>query len=248
MKAKFSQNYLSENIEISQIIEDFDAIGTTLYDDRNTIKIFDHKGDVLNIKRFKVPNAVNKIAYKFFRKSKAERSYNYAQELLKREIDTPAPVAYFEEQLPFTFGTSYFVSKHITYDLTYRELVQEPNFKDHEKILRAFTRFTYELHQKGVLFLDHSPGNTLIQLNDGSYKFYLVDLNRMIFKDLTEEDRLKNFSRLSPKKEMVEVMANEYAKLISKPSAEIFEKMWAYTTAFQEQIKRKNRLKQKFRK
>ena len=132
-------------------------------------------------------------------------------------------------------------------DLTFRELVTNPDYPNHEEILRAFARFTFNLHEKGIEFLDHSPGNTLIQLNNGDYKFFLVDLNRMNFKKLNFEERMKNFARLTPKKEMIAVMANEYAGLINMPEAEVFEKMWFFTNQFQEKFQRKKELKKKLK-
>jgi len=95
------------------------------------------------------------------------------------------------------------------------------------------------------LFKDHSPGNTLIKINDDGYDFYLVDLNRMEFKTLNFETRIKNFSRLTPKKEMVAVMANEYAKLIGVDEATVFDKMWGETEAFQKKYHDKIALKKK---
>ena len=89
--------------------------------------------------------------------------------------------------------------------------------------------------------LDHSPGNTLIKnLYNGNYAFYLVDLNRMDFHiEMSFESRMKNLSRLTPKREMVFIMSEEYAKLYSKPFDEVFEKMWGYTKGFQEKHHRK---------
>ncbi|MGA9588721.1 MAG: Kdo domain containing protein, partial [Salegentibacter sp.] len=156
-------------------------------------------------------------------------------------------VAYLEEENAFTFGKSYYVSEQLNYDLTYRELVTRPDFPKHEEILRAFTRFTFKLHEKKIEFLDHSPGNTLIQLNNGDYRFFLVDLNRMNFRELNFIQRMENFARLTPKKEMVEIMADEYAKHIKKPKAEVFEKMWYFTQLFQAKFQRKQEMKKKLK-
>ena len=249
MKISIAEEYRPLKNEIHNIIENFEVQGRPFNEgQRNSIRIFDLGGKQINIKSFKIPNAVNKIAYKFFRKSKAERSFNYAQILIEKGIGTPAPVAYAEEKLPLTFGKSYYASEQLECDLTYRELVIQPKYPQHEAILRAFSRFTFHMHEQNVEFLDHSPGNTLIKLNDGNYQFYLVDLNRMNFRELSFEERMKNFSRLTPKKEMVQVMASEYAKYIQKPENEVFEKMWFYTIEFQEKFHRKQRWKKKFRK
>jgi hypothetical protein len=128
-------------------------------------------------------------------------------------------------------------------DLTFRELTKDLNYPDHEIIIRAFTRFTYNLHQKGVNFLDHSPGNTLIVKIDGGYDFYLVDLNRMKFMDLCIEVRIANFAKLTTNKYIVKLMSDEYSKCIGKSSDYIFKIMWKHTCEFQYKYQRKKRIK-----
>ena len=246
MKIKISAAYIKEKQEIENLISNFTGMGEILIEgNRNSIKTFDLNGQKVNIKSFKIPNAVNKIAYRFFRKSKAERSYLYAEHLISRNIGTPYPIGFAEQKNAFTFGESYYLSEQLPYDLTYRELVSQPVYPEHEEILRAFTRFTFDLHENEIHFLDHSPGNTLIQRHNGDYRFFLVDLNRMDFKVLSFDERMKNFSRLTPKKEMVEVMASEYAVLINKPYEEVFLKMWYFTEEFQKKFQNKQAFKRK---
>ena len=216
---------------------------------RNTIKLFEIEGRTINIKSFKIPNLINKIVYAYFRKSKARRSFEYATLLLKKGIGTPEPMAYLENYNWIGLKDSYYASEHLQCDLTYRELVEIPNYPDHENILRQFTRFSYDLHQKGIEFKDHSPGNTLIKkVSEDKYEFFLVDLNRMEFhKSMSFELRMRNLCRLTPLKEMVAVMSNEYAKLSGKPENVIFETLWKYTFDFQEKYYRKKRIKAKIK-
>ncbi len=248
MKIIFAETGKRKKKAILSYLRNFNSEGESLNDgQRNSIKIFELGAEKINIKSFKIPNAVNKIVYRFFRKSKAERSFEYANHLVSNKIGTPFPIAFAENKSGLTFKDSYYVSEHLACDLTFRELVTNPDYPNHEELLRAFTRFTFNLHEQEIEFLDHSPGNTLIQLNNGDYKFFLVDLNRMNFKKLNFEERMKNFARLTPKKEMIEVMANEYAQLINKPEAEVFEKMWFFTNQFQQKFRRKKELKKKFK-
>lgn len=242
MKIYVAEKYKALEPEIINFLRNFDSEGPALIPEaRNCIKIFQLKDLNLNIKAFKIPNVFNKVVYRFFRKSKAERSFFYANYLLKKGIGTPEPIAYAEETTGFQFLRSFYVSEQLDYDLTFREIDLRKN--NHEEILREFTRFTYNLHENNVEFLDHSPGNTLIQKKENGYEFFLVDLNRMLIKELNFTERMKNFSRLTPKKEMVEVMASEYAKLINKPEAEVFAKMWFFTHQFQKKFMRKHRWK-----
>lgn len=215
--------------------------------DRNSIKLFKIRDMIFNVKSFKVPNFINQIVYRFFRKSKAQRSYEYANKLKKLDIGTPDPVAYYEFKTAFLFKKSFYISEHLNYDFTYRELTKDLNYPDHENILRAFTRFTYNLHEKGVNFLDHSPGNTLIKKKDSLYHFYLVDLNRMEFRSMPFKDRIKNFSRLTTHKSIVETMSDEYAKLIGTDYNKVFDLMWSCTQNFQEKFNNKKRLKKKLK-
>ena len=200
---------------------------------------------ILNIKSFRIPNIINQIAYRFFRKSKAQRSFEYANKLIKLDVGTPQPIAFYEFKTSFLFKKSFYVSEHLNCDLTYRELTTNFDYPDFENILRAFTRFTFKLHEKNIQFLDHSPGNTLIKKVGNEYKFYLVDLNRMEFKSMDFETRIKNFSRLTIHKSMVEVMSDEYAKCSGEDYNKIFDLMWKETEVFQEKFHRKRRLKKK---
>lgn len=240
------KNYLSISSELETIISNFTTSGTLIGDgDRNKIKIYQINENIINLKSFKIPNIINQIVYKYFRKSKAQRSFEYANKLLEVGIGTPEPIAYYEFFSNLGLQESYYACEHLNYNLTYRELVTDPNYPDHENILRQFTKFTWEMQEKGIYFKDHSPGNTLIVKNGKVYNFYLVDLNRMSFFQLDFDARMKNFSRLTPKKEMVKIMSDTYAKLSGDNSKKVYEKMWFYTQQFQEKFHRKKRLKQK---
>lgn len=250
MISKFEASFLNKPQEIKNLINKFSNSGTVFIEGkRNVIKLFEFEGMTINIKSFKIPNLINKIAYRYFRKSKARRSFEYATLLLKNGIGTPQPIAYLENYNWLGLKDSYYACEHLQCDLTFRELLELSDYPDHETILRQFTRFSYGLHQKGIEFKDHSPGNTLIKKNsNGQYDFFLVDLNRMSFHEkMSFELRMKNLCRLTPVKDMVVVMSNEYAKLSGESEDLIFETLWRDTSKFQEQFYRKKRLKKKLK-
>ena len=251
MKINIHANFQKHKLNLLKFITVFNTSGILFGDGkRNKIKLFEVEGKTINIKSFKIPNLINKIVYNYFRKSKARRSFEYATTLLEKGIGTPEPIAFFENYDFIGLKDSYYVSEQLNCDLTYRELVEIPDFPDHDTILRQFTRFSFNLHEKGIEFLDHSPGNTLIKKNTkGSYDFFLVDLNRMDFHDSMDFDsRMKNLSHLTPKKEMIAVMSNEYSKLYpAQTEAKIFEKMWFFTNDFQDRFAKKRRLKKKLK-
>lgn len=236
--------------EIRSIFQNFDHRGEDfVIGERNRIKIFEIGPYKVNVKSFKIPNLVNQFVYRYFRKSKANRSFEYANRLLEKGIGTPTPIAFLENHGLLNLKSSYYASIHQDYDLTYRELVEIKDYPDEENILRQFTRFCYKMHEAGIEFKDHSPGNTLIkQTAPGDYEFFLVDLNRMNFHSFMNiEVRMKNLSRLTPKKIMVEIMADEYAKLSGESAKKLTDMLWGYTSAFQEKYHRKRRAKQKLK-
>lgn len=248
MNKTIHPEFLPQTQEITHIIENFDTEGVLFIDGRNKIKLFPLGGMTVNVKSFRIPNIVNKVVYRFFRKSKARRSYEFANILLKKGIGTPKPIAYFENKGPFSFRDSYYMSEQMEADLTFRQLIEIPDYPEHEIIVRQFTQFTFKLHELGIEFLDHTPGNTLIKkTGHEQYEFFLVDLNRMDFHSgtMTLKQRVINMAKLTPEVWLVELMSDEYAKLYGKPYDSILTPMLKYTQYFSNRFYRKRRIKQR---
>lgn len=248
MKFEFNAAYKNDKSPLTKLVIGFDAIvDPNSSGDRNQIKTTLLNGNGLCIKAFKKPNLINRIAYTFFRKSKAQRSFEFANRLLKLGILTPMPIAYFEFKTNGLIDKTFYISEQLDCDLTYRELTTNFNYPDYDNILRAFTRFTHDLHENNILFLDHSPGNTLIKKNNDTYDFYLVDLNRMEFRNLTFHERISNFKRLTVHASMIATMSDEMAKISQHNYQEIYTKMWTETQKFQNNFRRRRHLKSKFK-
>ena len=244
IQAKF-KSYKSE---IRSFIDNFDIQGETIYKgSRNELKTKDIKDISVNIKRFQIPNLVNQFAYRWIRSSKAKRSFIYAKTLLERKVSTPEPIAYQENYSILGILNTYYVSIQQDHDFTFRELTYQPDFPDREQIIRDFTRFTYHFQEKGIFFMDHSPGNTLIKRRNEEYEFYLVDLNRMKFENLSFYSQIKNFARLTPDREVYVIIADEYAKITNKDSKEIFDMMWEEVKLARQKMKKKQAFKKKLR-
>ena len=248
MKFVISEEFRFRESEIKNIIQNLPAQGETVYAGRNTVKKVSTPHGDLNIKAFRVPNLINQIAYRFLRKSKAQRSYEYAQKLADLDIGTPTPIAYATEITAAAFKKSYYVSQHLDYDFTYREIIEDGNLKNKEEILIAFSRWMYKVHNAGVLFKDHSPGNTLIKKTRDGYDFFLVDLNRMEFKSLSDEERLRNFERLAPYDWIYKIMADSYAEIAGYNAHQTYETMINAMHRFQNSFHARQRRKKKFKK
>ncbi len=248
MKKVFHPDYERHKETLSAMIANFSTMGEIFVKGkRNSIRVAALANKTINIKSFRVPNPVNAVVYRYFRKSKARRSFEFANYLLQNGIGTPQPVAYFENYNLFGLSNSYYVSEHLESDLLFRDLPGNPDYPDRENIIRQFARFTFELHQKGIEFKDHSPGNTLIKnLGNGCYSFFLVDLNRMVFhKSMPLELRMKNMSRLTSKVELLKILANEYAKASGEDPTQVFYLLSTATARFHKGFYRKKRIKNK---
>lgn len=236
--------HLAEGLR--EALSDFSTTGNyVVQGERNDIKKITIDGVELNVKKFKTPNPFQSLVYQHFRESKARRSYEYALKLLDLDIKTPTPVAYLET---FTIGglkESFYVSLHLEYSFDFRFLIHHPRYRRRDFILKKFTQFTFKLHENGINFLDHSPGNTLIvQTGEFDFEFYLIDLNRMRFETMDFPKRMKNFRRLWLSKTMITTISKEYAKLYGTTEEETEELMTFYSREFQKAINSK-KLRQK---
>ena len=196
---------------IKEIPVFFSTKGEVIYKGRNELKIFNTEFGKVVVKSFKVPHIINRFAYSFLRFSKAKRSYSYSIEILKRDFKTPQPIAYIEIFNKGFLFESYYISDYIDYmsmkSFNYTKKLTEEDVE----ILKAFARFTAQLHEKEIYHKDYSNGNILYKKEGEIISFYLVDVNRIKFKKVTEKMAYKAFHRLYLSIEMLEIIAREYA-------------------------------------
>ncbi|PWA10886.1 lipopolysaccharide kinase InaA family protein [Flavobacterium laiguense] len=240
--------YKSKEEAILQLVANFFNEGEMIVEGtRNTIKSNFLADEKVNIKFFQKPGIFKSIIYSFFRSTKAKRSFDYANYLLDHDILTPFPIAYIENRSSLgLLKDSYYICQQIDYDFTIRELIHNPLFPERNLILEQFAAFTFKMHEAKVNFLDHSPGNTLVVKKDsGKYEFYLIDLNRMKFENLSIEERMDNFKKMWLSKTMVKVVAKAYAKLSNQPEEKLQAILLDKTTQFKRKITKKKYLKRK---
>lgn len=246
MRITIHPNYKNQEKAIIQLVNGFyDSGDLILKGSRNIIKSNFLDGEKVNIKFFQKPGVIKSIIYSFFRSSKAKRSFNYANYLMDHKILTPFPIAYLENRNFFgLLKDSFYICQHIDYDFTIRALIHNPLFPEREIILQQFTEFTFKMHQAKINFLDHSPGNTLI-VNKGNntYDFYLIDLNRMKFENLSTEKRMDNFKKMWLSKQMLKIVAKKYAELSHQPVTILYINLLEKTATFKRKTARKNYLK-----
>lgn len=247
MNFTFNPPYEKYRKTFEKLLDNFKNEGILIgTDKRNAIKYFKIEGDTINIKSFKKPNFFNKIIYRHFRKSKAKRSFEYAKMLIKHGFGTPEPMAFIENFDAIGLTSSYYISRHQENVFMFRVAIFDTNFEDRENITRAYTRFFFELHEKGIEFVDNTSGNTLIKKTEQGYTFFLVDLNRMNFhRNMSLEQRIQNFSKLTLDATILEIIASEYSNLMHISKDDFFNRLVNSSTLFQSRLQRRKNLKKK---
>jgi serine/threonine protein kinase len=214
-----------------------------IYDKRNTIKVVLFEGKKYVVKSFKTPHLLNQFVYKFFRDSKAKRSFNNSIQLRKLDIHTPEPVGYIEFSTQFRFKESFYISDFFDFDFEIRAIFADEKFEDRENILKQFIEYTHKLHRKKVYHIDYSPGNILVRKIGSTYLFSIIDVNRMKFIELDNELRMKSISKLTKSDKDNQFMVQHYAKISKLDKAELQK---ALDSALKEEAKylaNKKRLK-----
>jgi tRNA A-37 threonylcarbamoyl transferase component Bud32 len=226
----------------------YDSVPTTaetIYNERNAVYKLTVGEEVLSIKSFRVPNAVNKIVYTNLRKSKARRSYEAALKLNELGINSPTPIAYIEEKQGIKLHRSYYICRHI--EATNMRLVETD--KDKEFILKSLAAEIVKIHRAGVCLLDFSPGNVLYtRRDDGTLSFSHIDINRIAFGVTSRKKLFTMFERMFTQDDTLRLLAGEYAHLTGMSADEAATMAIAAHNAFNRRIAHKNRLKKLFKK
>jgi tRNA A-37 threonylcarbamoyl transferase component Bud32 len=186
--------------------------GETVYDKRNRVVRFRHDGSVLMAKRYKRVNFIQQIIYTFFRKSKAERAFLFADEFRIRGIDTPRRVAFMEERRWGLFSVGYFISLETKGEETHLLLREVQQFS--HKLADAVARQTMLMHSRGVLHGDLNLSNYLCVETAKGYRFTMIDTNRSHFCDGWPSDNqcLQNMVRLTHRRDLYEYLIRSYAR------------------------------------
>jgi len=241
---KYKINHLYAHFEsfILNIRNDFQENSNSIHKARNELKVISHQNEALVVKSFKIPSLPRRLFYTLFRDSKAKKSYDYS---VKIGTFTPDPIAYVEFYNSGLLSDSYFISKRFAYDFTIREPLLEPDFQDRKAIFESFAEFTFQLHNRGILHKDYSPGNILIRKDEQGYLFKIVDINRMEFKVLTLKERLRNFNKLWARDEDLKMIIERYASLMNEEKKRCANMALAYNQKHKNKMILKNRLRGK---
>lgn len=195
----------------SHLPESFTTEGKIIFRNRNTIKQIDLNGASLVVKEFALPHLFNRLMYRFFRSSKARRSFDYAQQLFQGGVGTPAPVAYCETGSVFLAGKAYYVTLRSTLTRDYRDLYHDAHPRQKE-ILTAIAQTIARMHDLGFWHKDLSPTNILWDFKPEGIAVELIDLNRMHLGQISQKKGCCNFDRLPATPLQHRILAEAYAQ------------------------------------
>ncbi len=124
-----------------------------------------------------------------FRPSKALRSWNGANELLRRGIETAQPIAYFEQVGDASLTNNYYVCEHVEADFSVRKIFSAfaSGGKTYQGVAeedayRQLCDYLFTMHSRGVFFRDLSGGNILVKKSaNNKLAFPLIDTGRAHF-------------------------------------------------------------------
>jgi len=244
LNPKFS--HLKSMIENIESI--FEQSNHVLYDQRNVIRVVDYENEKFVVKAFRVPNAINRFAYRYLRPSKAKRSYQFALKIGAKL--SPEPIAFIEQHKKGLLSKSYFISRFFDYDHTIHEVLINKDLEDRNKILKDFADFTYKLHQLEILHHDYSHGNILIknlknESSESNYEMKVIDINRMELKPLGLKTRLENFARIKADDNDMNIIIGQYAKKMEMPVEKLLTDAKFYRDDFYQKRALKNKLRGK---
>ena len=145
--AHFIKEIFPNGFSLESFEKEFTQNQNIIKNDRNIVKIL-RLGEIETVtKSFKTPNFIQGFVYKFFRKSKARRSFEYSELLNQKGIKTPEPLGYIEVFDRFRLRKSYYISRKIGYDFTLN-FATDRKVEDFREILNSFIDFSYEVHKK----------------------------------------------------------------------------------------------------
>ena len=202
--------------------------GIVVHNRRNELREMSFNNVDMVVKSFAIPNLVNRFVYGVFRKSKAQRSYEYAEKLNSLGIKSPAPIAFYTERCGLLFSHSYYVSEKSKCRYTFYDVIDNVGLENRELYLQHVGRMTAKMHEAGIYPLDYSGGNILLDVVDGEPQFELVDLNRMAFGKIDMDKGCRGFERLNVEPLALKIMAQEYAKERGFDEAECVELVQKY--------------------
>lgn len=158
-----------------------------LRDSRNRLWNIAHPHDPRRLLTVKLnrPTGIKRWSY-YFKPSKGLRHWNNASLMLKRGINTPEPIAYYEQLSQSGIRPSYYVCEFVPDAFSSRHVCSaiqqgEEEFQglSRQQWFDYLAGFICRMHNSGIVHRDLSVGNLMLKrLEDGTITPYLIDIGR----------------------------------------------------------------------
>lgn len=245
-KLKISDEYGQYRDFAASLPETFTKTGRTLYAGRNIVKEMDAGVQTLIVKKYHRPNIAQRVAYSFFKRSKAERAFDFAIRMRGLGIDTPHEVACVETRQHGMLDDSYFVSLPCMLP-SLSSLLRRTDFD--KRVADELAAFVVRLHELGVMHGDLNLTNILYEQDGtGRTHFTLIDTNRSKFgKNLTRRQCVDNIMRLSHDRPLLDYIVRRYASIRKWDEGETSEKVMHTLERFEHRRAFKRKIKGLFK-
>lgn len=189
-----------------------------IYRRRNVVARLDNAALIL--KAYQCPGFFKGLIYRWLRTPKSRRAYNNALRLRELNIPTPEPAFAIEcYRSTSGLGKSYYACTDLKAWNELRGAEKRPDFPE---LARQLAAFIFDIHCKGVMMKDMSPGNILFAKDpEGHFRFSLVDINRMKFGERQWGVLLKNFRCLMDTEEGTVAVLRHYLDILQQNKIEV---------------------------
>lgn len=193
------------------IFDNFDSFGRVIYSGRNVVRVVDSPAGELAVKRFKVPNMIQRCAYSLMCRTKAHKAYDAAGVLKRAGVGSPDAVAYGEGRRHGLIHRCFFACVYSTAP-TAAELAY--NSKPSRELIGAIAAMGVRLHEAGVMHGDLNLTNILVDKVEGNLRLNLIDTNRTRIHPHPSRGRcLDNLVRLTHNRPILSAIGVEYARM-----------------------------------
>lgn len=148
---------------------------------------------------------IKKLTYRF-QQSKGLRQWNNATEMLRRGINTPEPLAFFERHHSKGIEDNYYVCRFIDNAFSCRHVFNainlgEDSYRGIEKLdyIEQISGFVARMHSNNIVHRDLSSGNLVMTEQRGELTFYTIDIGRALIssaKFLSPRQRFVDLNRI----------------------------------------------------
>ncbi len=148
---------------------------------------------------------LKKLSYRF-KDSKGKRHWNNASEMIRRGVNSPTPIAFFERTENAGITTNYYVCEYVADSFSARDAFsafakgeQQYDGVNKEVIFQAVAHYACHMHNRKIIHHDLSGGNLLMTKNEqGDINVTAIDIGRATILKMkpTEHKRLLDLMRL----------------------------------------------------